>query len=80
MKKKTLLKSVNIIPDILMKAMTKNKQNSLKLDGVHLLGTVRVSMSTFSLFSLLNEIKIVTLHRILMLKVKARARHASTLK
>ena len=34
-KKKTLLKSANIIPDILVKAITKNKQNPVKLDGVH---------------------------------------------
>ena len=27
--------------------ITENKQNPLKLDGVHLLATVRVSMSTF---------------------------------
>ena len=33
--KKTLLKSANIIPDILVKAITENKQNPVKLDGVH---------------------------------------------
>ena len=32
---KALLKSANIIPDILVKAITKNKQNPVKLDGVH---------------------------------------------
>ena len=30
-----LLKSANIIPDILVKAITENKQNPVKLDGVH---------------------------------------------
>ena len=32
---KALLKSANIIPDILVKAITENKQNPVKLDGVH---------------------------------------------
>ena len=44
---KALLKSANIIPDILVKAITENKQNPLKLDGVHLLATVRLGVSTY---------------------------------
>ena len=44
---KALLKSANIIPDILVKAITENKQNPLKLDGFHLLATVRLGVSTY---------------------------------
>ena len=53
---KALLKSENIIPDILVKAITENKQSPLKLDGVHLLATVRLGVSTY-IFPKTNEIK-----------------------
>ena len=53
---KALLKSANIIPDILVKAITENKQNPLKLDGFHLLTTVRLGVSTY-IFLKTNEIK-----------------------
>ena len=53
---KAVLKSANIIPDILVKAITENKQNPLKLDGVHLLATVRLGVSTY-IFPKTNEIK-----------------------
>ena len=53
---KALLKSANIIPDILVKAITENKQNPLKLDGFHLLATVRLGVSTY-IFLKTNEIK-----------------------
>ena len=53
---KALLKSANIIPDILVKAITENKQNPSKLDGVHLLATVRLGVSTY-IFPKTNEIK-----------------------
>ena len=53
---KALLKSANIIPDILVKAITENKQNPLKLVEVHLLATVRLGVSTY-IFPKTNEIK-----------------------
>ena len=53
---KALLKSANIIPDILVKAITENKQNPKKLDGVHLLATVRLGVSIY-IFPKTNEIK-----------------------